>query len=91
MYRQLSINLGNLLLSLSDAMDLADPSIVLHQQRTAFIACEMGRAAGLSSEAIKRLFVSGLLHDIGALSPEEKICIHRFDMENTENADFFFR
>lgn len=84
MYRQLSVNLGNLLLSLSDAMDLADPSIALHQQRTAFIACEMGKAADLSSEAVRRLFVAGLLHDIGALSLEEKIGIHRFDIENTE-------
>jgi HD-GYP domain-containing protein (c-di-GMP phosphodiesterase class II) len=84
MYRQLSVNLGNLLLSLSDAMDLADSSIALHQQRTAFIACEMGKAADLSPAAVKRLFVAALLHDIGALSLEEKIGIHRFDIVNTD-------
>lgn len=79
MHQQDSVNLGNLLLSLSDAMDLADPSIALHQQRTAFIAWELGKAAGLAKEAVERLFVSGLLHDIGALSLEEKISIHQFE------------
>ena len=79
MYQQVSVNLGNLLLSLSDALDLVDPSIALHQQRTAFIAWEMGKAANLPEDAIERLFVAGLLHDIGALSPEEKISIHHFD------------
>jgi len=79
MYPQLSVNIGNLLLSLSDAMDLADPSIALHQQRTAFIAWEIAKAANLPGDAVERLFVAGLLHDIGALSPEEKISLHRFE------------
>ncbi len=79
MYQRLSVNLGNLLLSLSDSLDLVDPSIALHQQRTAFISWEMGKAANLTEDAIERLFVSGLLHDIGALSPEEKISLHQFE------------
>jgi HD-GYP domain-containing protein (c-di-GMP phosphodiesterase class II) len=66
-------------------MDLVDPSIALHQQRTAFIAWEMGKAAHLSHEAIERLFVAGLLHDIGALSPEEKIDLHEFETANTDD------
>jgi HD-GYP domain-containing protein (c-di-GMP phosphodiesterase class II) len=79
-----SVNLGNLLLSLSDAMDLVDASVALHQHRTAFIAWELGKAADLSEEAIERLFVAGLLHDIGALSPEEKMSLHRFETDETE-------
>jgi hypothetical protein len=45
MQRQTAVNLGNLVLSLSDAMDLASPSIIQHQQRTAFVVWEMGKAA----------------------------------------------
>src|SRR3989304_2629070 len=75
----LAVNLGNLLLSLSDAMDLVSPLISSHQQRVAFIAWEIGKAADLAEDAIERLFVSSLLHDIGALSPEEKISIHQFE------------
>ncbi len=83
MYQRLTVNLGNLLLSLSDSLDLVDPRIALHQQRTAFIAWEMGKAAKLTDDAIERLFVSGLLHDIGALSPEEKISLHQFESTYT--------
>jgi HD-GYP domain-containing protein (c-di-GMP phosphodiesterase class II) len=83
MYQRLSVNLGNLLLSLSDSLDLADSSIALHQQRTAFISWEMGKAANLADDAIERLFVAGLLHDIGALAPEEKISLHQFESRDT--------
>jgi len=79
----LAVNLGNLLLSLSDAMDLVSPLLSSHQQRVAFIAWEIGKAADLSEDAIERLFVSGLLHDIGALSPEEKISLHQFETTST--------
>ena len=85
MDHKLSVNLGNLLLSLSDAMDLVDKSIAMHQQRTAFIAWELGKAADLLEDAIERLFVAGLLHDIGALSPEEKMSLHAFETTKTEN------
>jgi HD-GYP domain-containing protein (c-di-GMP phosphodiesterase class II) len=80
----LAVNLGNLLLSLSDAMDLVSPLLSSHQQRVAFIAWEIGKAANLAEDAIERLFVSGLLHDIGALSPEEKIRLHQFETTSTE-------
>ena len=82
---RISVNLGNLLLSLSDAMDLVDPSLAMHQQRTAFVAWELGKVAELSDEAIERLFVAGLLHDIGALSPEEKIDLHASETINMED------
>ena len=41
MKRQLSVNLDNLLLSLSDVIDLVNPLIAQHQHRTAFIALEV--------------------------------------------------
>lgn len=72
MYSEITVNLGNLILSLSDAMDLASPAVASHQQRTAFVAWELGRAAGLDEESVERLFIAALLHDLGALSPEEK-------------------
>ncbi len=79
-----NVNLGNLLLSLSDAMDLVSPLIVSHQQRTAFIAWEICKQANLTEEDIEHIFVAALLHDVGAISPEEKIDILKFEVENTE-------
>ncbi|NOY87344.1 MAG: HD domain-containing protein [Deltaproteobacteria bacterium] len=84
MQRQITVNLGNLILSLSDAMDLADPSLIQHQQRTAFVVWEMGKAAGLTNERLENIFIAALLHDIGALSLEEKISLRNSEVENTE-------
>lgn len=76
MHENDSVNLGNLLLSLSDALDLTSPSLAAHQQRTAFISWEICKVAGLSEQDTRELFAAALLHDIGALAPEEKIMLH---------------
>ena len=76
MYPKISVNLGNLILSLSDALDLAFSSLAMHQQRTAFIAWELGKQAKLPENRIENVFIAGLLHDIGALSLEEKKSLH---------------
>ncbi len=78
------VNLGNLLLSLSDAVDMASPSIAAHQLRTGYIAWRLARTAGLSAESERKIFKAALLHDIGALSPEDKIKLHDFEDINPE-------
>ncbi|HBB18055.1 MAG TPA: hypothetical protein DCZ97_14035, partial [Syntrophus sp. (in: bacteria)] len=82
MYPKISVNLGNLVLSLSDALDLAFSSLAMHQQRTAFIAWELAKRAKLEEKRIENVFIAGLLHDIGALSIEEKKTLH--DNETSE-------
>ena len=79
MWRDLTINLADFLFSVADAMDLSDASLVDHQIRTAFISAEIARAAKLDYPQTERLFVAALLHDIGALSPEEKIGLHTYE------------
>jgi len=73
-----------MVLSLSDAMDLASPQLAQHQQRTGFIAAELGRAAGLPNSRLESIFVAALLHDVGALSLEEKIALHNWETTDTE-------
>jgi HD-GYP domain-containing protein (c-di-GMP phosphodiesterase class II) len=82
MKRQLSVNLANLLLSLSQAMDLANPLIAQHQYRTAFIALELAKSANLEQEITENIFTAALLHDIGAITVEEKIAVHDFKEAN---------
>ena len=84
MRRQITVNLGNLVLSLSDAMDLASPLLIQHQQRTAYVVSEMGKVAGLTNEKLETVFMAALLHDIGAFSLEEKISLRNFEVENVE-------
>ena len=84
MKRELSVNLDNLLLSLSEVVDLANPSIAQHQQRTAFIALEVAKRAKIEPEIIENIFAAALLHDIGAITVEEKLAIHNFEVEDTD-------
>jgi HD-GYP domain-containing protein (c-di-GMP phosphodiesterase class II) len=74
-----TVNLANVLLSLSDAIDLASPTISQHQLRTTYIACEIGKQAGLPSPLLEKLFIAALFHDIGAITVEEKIALVEFE------------
>lgn len=85
MRHKISVNLGNLVLSLSEAIDLAIPSLAQHQQRTSFIVLEMGKTAKLSDEILEKIFIAALLHDVGALSLEEKISLLNFETLNIED------
>jgi response regulator RpfG family c-di-GMP phosphodiesterase len=82
--RRVFINLGNFLLSLSDAIDLTSPLLTQHQQRVAFISWEMGKATSLSEEMIETMFIAALLHDVGALSLEERLSLHNFEEINID-------
>ncbi len=84
MIREITINLSNLLLSLSDAVDLASPSIGMHQMRTAFASWQIAEEAGFPPEVIERIYAGALLHDIGALTPEDKVKLHDFEEVNLE-------
>lgn len=79
MRRDLTVNLADLLFSVSEAMDISDTSLVDHQIRTAYVAAEMARAGRLDYGQTERLLMAALLHDIGAMSPEEKVGAHIFE------------
>ncbi len=81
MLQELNVKFNNFLLSLSDAMDMASPSIAAHQIRTAFIAWRIASAADLPKDKIEKIYLAALLHDIGALSLEEKQNIHHIGYE----------
>ncbi len=84
MYQNPSINLSNLLLSFSDALDLASSELSLHQVRTAFISWEISKAAKLPPDLTEQLFIAALFHDVGALTPEDKLNLHRNEVENVQ-------
>jgi len=72
MERDISVNLMSLLLSLSEALDLANLQHSRHHLRTAYIAVEIAHAAKLPQHLLEQLFVAALLHDIGALTAENE-------------------
>jgi HD-GYP domain-containing protein (c-di-GMP phosphodiesterase class II) len=76
--------LKNLVLSLSDALDLVHLVAVDHQLRVAYIALRLTHPAGLSPEEKADLLYAAALHDIGLLSVEEKIGLMRGDVEDLD-------
>ncbi len=78
MLKELTVNFSNLLLSLSDAVDLANAEIAAHQMRTAFITWQLCKVGRVPVDRMNLLYMAALLHDIGALSMEEKERLHAF-------------
>lgn len=78
------VNLRSLMLSLSDAMDLASPMLASHQIRTAFTVWEICKAQGCLEPDLQDAFVAALMHDAGALSPEEKLDVHSQEVIDPE-------
>ena len=68
-----TVMLDNLVLSLSDSLDLIHHSAVDHQQRVAYIALRIAKAMGHHPVKQADLMYASVLHDIGLLSVEEKI------------------
>jgi HD-GYP domain-containing protein (c-di-GMP phosphodiesterase class II) len=73
MLQEPTVMLDNLVLSLSDALDLIHPSVASHQQRVAYIALRIAKAMGHHPVKQADLMYASVLHDIGLLSVEEKI------------------
>jgi PAS domain S-box-containing protein len=61
----------NLAKIVSRVIESCDPYTAGHQQRVAELACLVGEKLGLAADMVDRLYLDGLLHDIG------KICVPR--------------
>ena len=81
MYNPISIKLLDFLLSLSESLDLFNPLLAQHQIRTAFIAWKIGREYRLEPLDLENVITAALLHDIGALTPEDKVALHESEYD----------
>lgn len=68
----------------SKALEISNANLSGHQLRTAYISIRMGLKAKLSDKDFSDLVVAALLHDIGALAPEEK-----YELFNSSSSNFF--
>ena len=58
----------NLARTVSRVIESCDPYTAGHQQRVAELACLVGENMGLAADMVERLYLDGLLHDIGKVS-----------------------
>jgi len=69
----ISISMYDLIISLSNAADLVRPELISHHKQVAYLSFKLGKQLRLSDEECRNLLLAGLLHDVGALSVEERL------------------
>ncbi|PRX33495.1 HD domain-containing protein [Orenia metallireducens] len=88
---ELNVPLFDMVMCLSDAMDLVSPIVTGHHKRVAYIASSIGRELELSKEEEKDLIIAGALHDAGAFSLNERMDSVNWNISDEvyEETEFF--
>jgi putative nucleotidyltransferase with HDIG domain len=84
MIKEPQIPLFDLIVCLADTMDLVSPSLTNHHKQVAYFASEIALELGLDVEKQTDIIMAGALHDIGALSLQERL--ETLDFEITESS-----
>jgi HD-GYP domain-containing protein (c-di-GMP phosphodiesterase class II) len=64
-------------------LDWSHQGITNHHKQVAFACLSLGKAIGLDDDSLSRLFKAASIHDIGAVTWNEKLSLTRFDLEHT--------
>ncbi len=73
LYRQQAELLAGVVRALSSAIDAKDPYTCGHSDRVARIAVLLAEDLGYSPEALTRVYLAGLLHDVGKIGVSDAI------------------
>ena len=81
----ISIDLGQAIYALSDALDLVGVNNLLHGKRVGFMARCCGEALGFDPQQLDDLFHAGLLHDCGVSSTQtHRFLVQELDWQGVE-------
>ncbi len=90
--RTKSITQLDLVMAVSDAVDLIDPILADHHKRVAYAAIALVGEMAHPRKKWGQLAFAALLHDIGALSRKERIELERFTTDEiNDHAELGFR
>ncbi|NLA87276.1 MAG: HDOD domain-containing protein [Clostridiales bacterium] len=67
------VNMYDLIYCISSTGDLINNEITNHHKKVAYMALRIAEAFGLTKEQQREVFLAGLLHDLGAFSPLERL------------------
>ncbi len=82
----ITIDLGQAIYALSDALDLVGVDEVGHGKRVGYMALCCGQGLGLDEELLEDLFYTGLLHDCGVSSTQvHRHLVNDLDWEHAED------
>lgn len=82
MNNKLKINIFDLMMCFSDALDLISPLVSGHQIRVAYITLKLAKQLRLPKDTINRLVIAACIHDIGATTAKERNDIIRPGFES---------
>jgi len=83
-----TIELANLFMGLSLAIDLAEGQRLQHAHNVTYVACRLGEELGLPESAMNSLFYTGLLHGIALISDKNcPVCAAIDDFEEAGVAE----
>jgi len=82
------VSFYNIILCLSNALDLIAPEVGNHHKQVAYLAFRLAESIKLPAEQQKEIFFSALLHDIGALSRKERLELIENEPFNVNNHAF---
>jgi HD-GYP domain-containing protein (c-di-GMP phosphodiesterase class II) len=80
---ELNIPIIDIVLSLSSAIDLIDPTITNHHKRVAYISYSIAKEMNLPDKEIKDLILACLLHDCGAVNMSERNPLFEFEYKSS--------
>lgn len=73
LYRQQAELLAGVIRALTSAIDAKDPYTCGHSDRVSRVAVRLGQQLGCDDEFLNRLYLSGLLHDVGKIGIDETV------------------
>ncbi|MDR4509723.1 MAG: HD domain-containing protein [Candidatus Brocadiaceae bacterium] len=82
MTKESQVSLFDMIVGLSETIDLVDPSLVNHHMQVAYIAYCIGEELGLPRKQKSELILAGSLHDIGFHHLRERMNVLRFEVDS---------
>ena len=83
MKTEVSISLLDMLMCLSNALDMVSVRIADHNKQVACLSLFIAEALDIPRDELIEVTLAGLLHDIGALSLKDKLNLLDYDIEDT--------
>lgn len=84
---ELKINLFDMVLCFSRALDLLHPEIADHHLRVAYIACCIADELGFTPVEIQHVLIAGALHDAGATSSPASFFVLNYALDGHRLTD----
>ncbi|MDD3833081.1 MAG: HD domain-containing protein [Oscillospiraceae bacterium] len=64
-----------MLFCLSEAIDLISPRLNCHHQKVAYLSYRLAQKIGMTEKEQRNILLQGLMHDVGALSLDERLSL----------------